>query len=81
MAKETPDKIPPRSIEAEGSLLGSLMLDKNAIVKVVDFLQRRDFYKGTHQTIYQSMVELFEKGEPIDLLSVAARLKEKEELA
>jgi len=75
-----PDKIPPQSVEAERCVLGSLMLDKSAIVKVVDFLEGRDFYKGIHQGIYQAMVELFEKGEPIDLLSLSNRLKEKEQL-
>ena len=77
---ELPDKLPPQNLEAEQSLLGSLMLDKNAILKVVDFLQTRDFYKNVHQEIYQAIVDLFEKGEPIDLLSVSNRLKEKEKL-
>ena len=81
MPEELPEKLPPQSIEAEHSLLGSLMLDKNAILKVVDFLQPRDFYRGIHQEIYGAMQELFDKGEPIDLLSVANRLKEKEKLA
>ena len=73
---DAPDKLPPQNIDAEKSLLGSLMLDKNAIVKVVDFLQPRDFYKGIHQEIYFAMQNLFERTEPIDLLSVSARLKE-----
>ena len=77
MPQELQDKLPPQNIEAETSLLGSLLLDKNAIVKVVDFLQIRDFYKKTHQDIYEAAVELFEKGEPIDLLSVSNRLKDK----
>lgn len=77
---ELPNKIPPQSIEAELCLLGSLMLDKNAIIKVVDFLAPRDFYKGIHQEIYQTMQNLFEKGEPIDLLSVSTKLKEKNAL-
>jgi len=80
MPNELPDKLPPQNIEAEKSLLGSLMLDKNAIIKVVDFMQPRDFYKGIHQEIYSAMQNLFERGEPIDLLSVSARLKEKEKL-
>ncbi len=71
-----PDKLPPQSIEAEKSLLGCLLLDKNAIVKVVDFLTPRDFYRGTHQSIYQACQGLFERGEPIDLLSISNRLKE-----
>ena len=70
-------KLPPQNIEAEQSLLGSLMIDKNAIIKIVDFLKSRDFYKKAHQEIYSVAVELFEKREPIDFLSVSARLKER----
>lgn len=77
---ETPDKLPPQNIEAEKSLLGSLMLDKNAIIRVADLLQPNDFYKGIHQEIYSVMQNLFERNEPIDLLSVSAGLKEKEKL-
>ena len=73
----TLEKLTPQSLEAEKSLLGCLMMDKNAIVKVADFLIKEDFYKGNHQKIYNACQELFEKGEPIDLLSVANRLKEK----
>ncbi|MBI2626238.1 MAG: replicative DNA helicase [Candidatus Nealsonbacteria bacterium] len=80
MSMETPDKIPPQNVEAEKSLLGSLMLDKDAIIKVVDFLQPRDFYKGVHHEIYSAMQNLFERREPIDLLSVSARLKEVKKL-
>ncbi len=68
-----PDKLPPQNIEAEQSLLGSILLDKNAIVKVVDFLAPKDFYKGIHQKIYQICQELLEKGEPIDVLEVSNR--------
>ncbi|MCK4355298.1 replicative DNA helicase [Candidatus Parcubacteria bacterium] len=78
--KELPDKLPPQNIEAEKSALGSLMMDKNAIVKVVDFLEPRDFYQKIHQQIYEAMRDLFEKGEPVDLLSVSTRLKEKEQM-
>ncbi|KKQ76811.1 MAG: primary replicative DNA helicase, replicative DNA helicase [Parcubacteria group bacterium GW2011_GWC1_38_6] len=80
MTNDIKQKIPPQNIDAEKSLLGSLLLDKNAIVKVVDFLQIRDFYKKNHQEIYEVAIELFEKGEPIDLLSISTRLKEKKEL-
>lgn len=77
---ELPEKLPPQSIEAEQSLLGCLVLDKNAITKVADFLGPQDFYRGTHQEIYQACQDLFEKGEPIDLLSLSNRLKEKNQL-
>lgn len=75
--QELKEKLPPQSLEAEHSLLGSLLLDKDAIIKVADFLQSRDFYKKIHQDIYRAMIDLFEKGEPIDVLSVSTRLKEK----
>jgi replicative DNA helicase len=72
-----PDKTPPQNIEAEKSLLGSLMIDRNAIIKVVDFLQPRDFYKNQHQTIYESIHDLFDRNQVIDLLSLSSRLQEK----
>ena len=74
------EKLPPQNIEAEECLLGCLMIDKNAIIKVVDFLGPEDFYKGIHQKIYETMQELFEKREPIDILSLSARLQEKSTL-
>ena len=75
-----PDKLPPQDLEAEKCLLGSLMLDKEAIIKVVDFLKSEDFYKDSHQKIYQAMTDLFERREPIDFLSLSTRLREKKEL-
>ncbi|MFA5166151.1 MAG: replicative DNA helicase [Candidatus Paceibacterota bacterium] len=71
------DKIPPQNIEAEKSVLGCLMIDKNAIVKVADFLIPEDFYKNSHLHIYTAMLELFRRGEPIDILSLSGFLKEK----
>jgi len=73
-------KIPPQSIEAEKAFLGSLMLDKEGIVKVVDFLIPEDFYKTAHSKIYRAIVDLFEKQEPTDLLTLTQRLEEKGEL-
>ncbi|MAF20154.1 MAG: replicative DNA helicase [Parcubacteria group bacterium] len=80
MAKEKIDKLPPQNIEAEQSVLGSLMLDKEAISRVADILKPDDFYRNTHANIYQIMLELFEKNEPIDLLSLTNRLKEKKQM-
>ncbi len=77
MPEEMPEKLPPQSIEAEQSLLGCLMLDKDTMIKVVDIITPEDFYRPSHQKIYQVCQELFQKGEPIDLLSVSNRLKEK----
>ena len=75
--KQQTEKLPPQDIEAEKSLLGCLMVDPQAIVKVVDFLLPRDFYQQKHKSIYAVMMELFEKRSGIDVLSVSSRLKEK----
>jgi len=77
---ELPDKLPPQNTEAEQCLLGCLMLDKDAIIKVIDFIKAEDFYKGIHHEIYQAMSELYGRSEPIDILSVSTRLREKEKL-
>jgi len=74
------DKLPPQNIEAEKSLLGCLMIDPDAIYKVADFLQERDFYKPSHREIFGVMLELFERRQPIDLLSVSSKLSEKAKL-
>ena len=73
---KTEERIPPQNVEAEQSVLGSLMLDKDAILKIVDFLTHADFYRDTHQRIYKTMVDLFERREPIDILSVTNRMRE-----
>ena len=51
------DKKPPQNVEAEQCLLGCLMLDKNAIIRVSDFISSEDFYKDTHREIYAAMLE------------------------
>lgn len=73
-------KIPPQNVEAEQSVLGALLIDKDAIIKVADILEASDFYKETHGMIYQSMVDLFEKREPIDILSLSSRLEDQKQL-
>lgn len=73
-------RLPPQNIEAEQSVLGSLMLDKDAIIKIADILSPDDFYRGSHADIYQAMIELFEKNEPIDLLSLTNLLEGKKQL-
>jgi len=73
---QLPDKLPPQNIEAEQSVLGCLMLDKDAIVRVADNLRSGDFYRQVHNFIFDAMIELYEQGEPIDLLSLTNRLEE-----
>jgi replicative DNA helicase len=69
-------KLPPQNREAEESVLGALMLDKNAIIKVADLLIPNDFYQPNHQKIYSAILSLFEKHQPIDIISVTSQLKE-----
>ncbi|MDD5749365.1 MAG: replicative DNA helicase [Patescibacteria group bacterium] len=73
-------KIPPQNLEAESSLLGALLLDKEGIIKVSDFLKADDFYKSANSLIYQAILDLFTKHEPADILSVGNRLNEKKQL-
>jgi len=73
-------RIPPQNIEAEMSVLGSLMLDKNAIIKIADLVHPDDFYKDANRLVYETMLELYEEREPIDVLSLSNRLEEKKQL-
>ncbi len=73
-------RVPPHNIEAEQATLGSILIDNDAIVKVIDFLEPEHFYRTSHQIIYKAMKELYEKSEPIDLLTVSEHLKKKGEL-
>jgi len=73
-------KIPPHDNDAEQSVLGSLMIDKNAISKVADILSPKDFYSSAHQAIYLAILDLFSKNEPIDILSVTNVLKVRKQL-
>ncbi|OGY46439.1 MAG: replicative DNA helicase [Candidatus Buchananbacteria bacterium RIFCSPHIGHO2_01_FULL_44_11] len=74
-------KVPPQNIEAEQSLLGALLIDKDAIVKIADLITFDDFYKDTHGMIFEAMKQLYERREPIDILSLANILEEKKQLS
>ncbi len=69
-------KVPPQNLEAEQSVLGSLMIDKDAIYKVVDLLSSTDFYKSSHGKIYEAIITIYSKNDPIDILTVSSKLKE-----
>ncbi|OHB00213.1 MAG: replicative DNA helicase [Candidatus Zambryskibacteria bacterium RIFCSPHIGHO2_12_FULL_43_12b] len=70
-------RIPPQSLEAEMALLGSIMLRPEAIYEIMDIISPTSFYAEKHGIIYETMMELFGKRSPIDLLSLSSRLKEK----
>ena len=71
-----PERIPPQNLEAEQSLLGSLLIDKDAVTNIADRIRPEDFYRESHQHIFEAMLQLFERHEPIDILSLGNRLEE-----
>lgn len=74
------DKLPPQNIEAEQSVLGSAMIDNNALPKIIETISRDDFYKEAHRKIFDAMIRLFEKNEPIDLITVVEDLRKSGEI-
>lgn len=75
------EKIPPHSLEAEESLLGCLLIDKDAIIKVVDTILPQDFYRQTNQKTYEAIQELYNSQEPIDIITLANKLEDKKQLS
>lgn len=69
-------RIPPHNLEAEKSVIGSIMIEKNALLKIADLIYPEDFYYDVHGIIYSGMLELFAKRSPIDLLTVQNWLKD-----
>lgn len=80
MASQQNLKLPPHSLEAEKSVLGSLLLDRDAVITVAEFLSAEHFYDERHQMIYEAIVSLFESRTPIDLLTVTENLKKQKDL-
>lgn len=78
-ASKVNPKIPPHSEEAETSVLGAMLLDKDSIISVAEFLDSKDFYDDRHRVIYEAMVSLYEDRVPIDILTLSEKLKKKKE--
>src|SRR3954451_16223736 len=68
------DRTPPQDIPAEQSVLGAMMLSKDAIADVVEVIKPGDFYRPAHQTIYDAVLDLYARGEPADAVTVSAEL-------
>ncbi|EST37482.1 DNA helicase [Streptomycetaceae bacterium MP113-05] len=68
------ERVPPQDLEAEQSVLGGMLLSKDAIADVVEVLKGHDFYRPAHETVYQAILDLYAKGEPADPITVAAEL-------
>ncbi len=73
-------RVPPQNMEAEQSLLGALLIDKEALTKIADMITPDDFYKEGHRIIFQAALDLYEHHEPIDALSLTNRLEEKSQI-
>ncbi len=73
-------KLPPQNIEAEINLLGAILLDKEVLIQVLDEVSSDDFYQDKHQVIFQAILDLFEKKQPIDLLTLSSILKDQKHL-
>src|SRR3954464_13711427 len=74
------DRLPPQSLEAEQSVLGAILIDRDAVVEVAEFLRPADFYRQANGKIFEAVLELFERREPIDIVTVSEVLEPTTEL-
>ncbi|HEU0131341.1 MAG TPA: replicative DNA helicase [Mycobacteriales bacterium] len=74
------ERVPPQNLDAEKSVLGGMLLSKDAIADVIELLRPNDFYRPAHQMIYEAAVDLYGRGEPVDQITVADELANREEL-
>jgi len=74
------EKLLPQNIEAECSVLGSIIIDPEAIVQVSDFLHPDDFYRDAHRTIYEVILQLYEEHEPADYITICDELERRNKL-
>ncbi|MTA85077.1 MAG: replicative DNA helicase, partial [Actinobacteria bacterium] len=75
------ERTPPQDLQAEQSVLGGMLLSKDAIADVIEILRANDFYRPAHEMIYDAVIELYGHGEPVDPVTVAAELTKRGEIA
>jgi len=80
MSNSNNPKVIPQAIEAEKSVLGCLLLEKDSIVRIADMLDIKDFYHEHHAFIYEACLELFQRSEPVDIVTVSTKLEAKKNL-
>ena len=73
-------KLPPQAVDLEEVVLGAMMIDKKGVDEVIDILQPDAFYKDSHKIIFNSIINLFDKQEPIDIKTVSHQLKKEGKL-
>jgi replicative DNA helicase len=75
-----PHRLPPQNLEAEQCVLGSILLQQGALVKILELVTPEDFYREAHKIIFKAMVALFEKNEPQDIITISNILKDRDQL-
>ena len=78
--RDVVERIPPQALEVEGAVLGSMMLEKEAVAKTIEFLDATSFYSEKHSKIFDVIVSLYDRNEPADLVTVSEELKKRKEL-
>ena len=73
-------KIPPHNLEAERAVLGAILLERESLPRAIEILRPADFYKEGHRKIFATMISLFERSEPVDLLTLTEELRRSGEL-
>lgn len=73
-------RLPPQAVEAEEAVLGALLLDTQAIIKIADIVTAEDFYRPTHRTIYEAVLRLYEKRMPLDVVTLTDELERSKQL-
>ena len=74
------DRTPPQDMAAEQSVLGAMLISKDAIADVTEALRGTDFYRPSHETVFDAIIDLYGRGEPVDMVTVAAELQRRGEL-
>ncbi len=72
---DTSFRLPPQQIEAEQAVLGAMLISEDAVAEALEILEAEDFYRSAHQSIYRAMREVYEAGQPVDIITVAAALR------
>jgi replicative DNA helicase len=71
------DRVPPHNLDAETSVIGSMLLSKNAIAEVTELVGAEDFYRGAHRTMFEAIRDLYDRGEPVDAVTLADDLSKR----
>ncbi|MDP2871295.1 MAG: replicative DNA helicase [Bacillota bacterium] len=74
------ERVPPQNLEAEQSVLGAMLIEKEAIIRAMELLGPDDFYREAHRGVYAAMASLFDRNEPVDLVTVSEELRGREQL-